>query len=211
MEALLKLSRYLAATSMAALGFAATPAFAAEVVGFVVDTTDTVALQSAVVRIRELNRQVTTERDGSYRFADVPEGTYTLEVRYVGVPTVMQEVVVPELGMVTADIAVGGDAASNILVYGQRANQANALSREYGADTIVDVLTRDAIGQFPDQNVAESLRRLPGVNVLNDQGEGRFVAVRGLDPDLNSTSVNGERLPTSEGDILIDEEDDGRV
>ena len=165
-----------------------------------VDTTDTVALQSAVVRIRELNRQVTTERDGSYRFVDVPEGTYTLEVRYVGVPSVLQEVVVPETGMVTANIALAERRETSILVYGQRANQANALSREYGADTIVDVLTRDAIGQFPDQNVAESLRRLPGVNVLNDQGEGRFVAVRGLDPGLNSTSVNGVRLPSPEGD-----------
>jgi TonB-dependent receptor len=63
------------------------------------------------------------------------------------------------------------------------------------------VLTRDAIGQFPDQNVAESLRRLPGVNVLNDQGEGRFVSVRGLDPELNATSLNGVRVPAPESDV----------
>jgi outer membrane receptor for ferrienterochelin and colicin len=53
------------------------------------------------------------------------------------------------------------------------------------------VLSRDGIGQVPDQNAAESLRRVAGVNVLNDQGEGRFVAVRGLAPDLNAASING--------------------
>src|SRR5690606_36900323 len=91
---------------------------------------------------------------------------------------------VPETGAVRADFVLGGDASSQILVLGLGANQASALSRKRSSDVVSDVLTRDAIGQFPDQNVAESLRRLPGVNILNDQGEGRFVSIRGLDPEL---------------------------
>ncbi|WP_338243019.1 TonB-dependent receptor [Aurantiacibacter hainanensis] len=193
-------SRLLGSASIAAIALSAAPAMAGDVTGVVIDSTDTVALQSAVVRIPELNRQVTTERDGSFRIADLPAGSWTVEVRYVGVPTETQVIEVPEEGVVTANFLLG-EEEDNILVYGQRANQANALSREYASDTVVDVLTRDAIGQFPDQNVAESLRRLPGVNVLNDQGEGRFVAVRGLDPNLNATSVNGVRVPAPEGDI----------
>jgi TonB-dependent receptor len=66
---------------------------------------------------------------------------------------------------------------------------------------VESVLTRDGIGQFPDQNVAEAVRRAPGVNVLNDQGEGRFVAIRGLSPDLNAASVNGVRLTAPESDV----------
>ncbi|MWV28845.1 TonB-dependent receptor [Aurantiacibacter rhizosphaerae] len=193
--------RLLGSASITALALVASPALAGDVTGVVIDETDTVALQSAVVRIPELGRSVTTERDGSFRIADLPEGTYTIEARYIGVPTETQTLIVPAQGTVAANFMLGGENASNILVYGQRANQANALSRKYGSDTIVDVLTRDAIGQFPDQNVAESLRRLPGINVLNDQGEGRFVAVRGLDPSLNATSINGVRLPSPEGDI----------
>ena len=192
--------RLLGSASIAAIALSAAPALAGDVTGVVIDASETVALQSAVVRIPRLNRQVTTQRDGSFRIADLPAGTWTVEARYVGVPVETQVVEVPEDGAVTANFLLG-DEDANILVYGQRANQANALSREYASDTVVDVLTRDAIGQFPDQNVAESLRRLPGVNVLNDQGEGRFVAVRGLDPNLNATSVNGVRLPAPEGDI----------
>ncbi len=194
-------ARLLGTASIAALALCASPAIAGDVTGVVIDETDTVALQAAVVRIPELNRSVTTERDGSFRLVDIPAGTWTIEARFVGVPTETQTVEVEETGTVTANFLLGGENAASILVYGQLANQSNALSREYASDTIIDVLTRDAIGQFPDQNVAESLRRLPGVNVLNDQGEGRFVAVRGLDPSLNATSVNGVRLPSPEGDI----------
>ena len=197
----MKSTRILALAGASAIALYAAPAMAQDIVGSVVDETDTIALQSAVVRIEELGRQVATERDGSFRFTDVPEGTYTLTARFQGVPAESQTVVVPAEGSVTANFLLGGAQAADILVYGQRANQANALAREYAADTVVDVLTRDAIGQFPDQNVAESLRRLPGINVLNDQGEGRFVAVRGLDPNLNATSINGVRVPAPEGDI----------
>jgi len=90
------------------------------------------------------------------------------------------------------------DNIEEVYVYGQRAMMAGSIERQRDSDRIISVITRDAIGNFPDQNVAESVRRLSGVNVLNDQGEGRFIAVRGLDPSLNSSSVNGVRLPSPE-------------
>jgi len=92
------------------------------------------------------------------------------------------------------------DRMEEVYVYGQRAMMQNAIERQRDSDRIMSVITRDAIGNFPDQNVAESVRRLSGVNVLNDQGEGRFIAVRGLDPSLNSSSVNGVRIPSPEAD-----------
>lgn len=106
-------------------------------------------------------------------------------------------VVVPATGDVDADIRIGSNVDASIIVVGQVANQASTLSRQRAADGVESVLTRDAIGQFPDQNVAESIRRLPGVNILNDQGEGRFVSVRGLDPELNAASINGTRVPSA--------------
>lgn len=194
-------TRLLASASIAAIAFSATPALAGDVSGTVADASNTIALGDTVIRIPELGRQTVAARDGSFRIADLPAGTYTIEARYIGTPVVRQSVTVPEEGSVTANFALGGQNAEAILVVGQAANQANALSGKYASDTVSDFLTRDAIGQFPDQNVAESLRRLPGVNVLNDQGEGRFVAVRGLDPNLNATSINGLRVPSPESDI----------
>jgi TonB-dependent receptor len=176
-------------------------AFAGTVTGTVTDLDETAALQSAELRIIELDRTATTSRDGSFRFADVPAGSYTLEARYIGAPNTTVRIDVTEDGTISVPIRMGVVGEGQILVIGQAANQASALSRQRAADGVSSVLTRDAVGQFPDQNIAESLRRLPGINVLNDQGEGRFVSVRGLDPNLNSSSVNGVRLPSPEADI----------
>lgn len=192
-------SRILLGTCLSlATAFPAT-ALASDIVGTVTDASDTRALQSAQLRLVELNRETEAGRDGSFRFSDVPAGTYTLEARYVGAEPTTRTIEVPETGSVTANVVLGTDGS--ILVIGQSANLASSLSRQRAADGVESVLTRDGIGQFPDQNVAESLRRLPGLNILDDQGEGRFVSVRGLDPELNAASVNGVRLPAPESDV----------
>ena len=193
-------TRFLASTAGLAFAACASPAIAGDIAGSVYDAGETVALQAAQVHLLELDRAAVTQRDGSFYFADVPAGEYTLEISYIGAPAVQRTVSVPATGTVRIDVLLGADD-HEILVIGQSANLASALSRKRAADGVSDVLTRDAIGNFPDQNVAESLRRLPGINVLNDQGEGRFVSIRGLDPDLNATSLNGVRVPSPESDV----------
>lgn len=192
-------ARLLRTTCLAVAAMLPGSAFAGDVSGVVTDGTGTRTLQGAQLRIVELGRVAEAARDGSFRFPDVRAGTYTLEARYVGANPSRQTFVVEETGDVTINVVLGQNG--EILVIGQRANLASSLSRQRAADGVESVLTRDAVGQFPDQNVAESLRRLPGINILNDQGEGRFVSVRGLDPELNAASVNGVRLPAPESDV----------
>lgn len=175
------------------------PAFAGTVSGVVTDGTGTRALEGAEITIVELGRTVEAQGDGSYRFTDVPAGTYTLRAHYSGVTDYRETITVSETGDINKIILLGSDG-STILVIGQQASLASSLSRQRAADGVENVLTRDAVGQFPDQNVAEAVRRAPGVNVLNDQGEGRFIAVRGLDPSLNAASLNGVRVPAPEAD-----------
>jgi len=75
---------------------------------------------------------------------------------------------------------------------------AGAINQQRAADNIRSVIDSDGLGQFPDQNVAEALRRIPAVSVENDQGEGRYVVIRGMDPDLNSTLINGVNATAAE-------------
>ena len=185
----------------------ATAAAADPVTGTVSDSSGTRTLQGAEVTIVELGQTATVGADGTFRFGDVPAGSYTVRARFAGAAEQVQSLTVADGGAVTLDfvlsplaVAGSGEVVDDVLVIGQRANFLSAISRQRAADTVQTVLTRDAIGQFPDQNVAEALRRAPGINVLNDQGEGRFVSVRGLDPNLNSASINGNRVLATGGD-----------
>lgn len=85
-----------------------------------------------------------------------------------------------------------------VTVTGQAAGMDSALDVQQMADNIVSVVHSDAIGQLPDANTAEALQRVPGVSVERDQGEGRYVRVRGLGPDLNSVTINGALVPSPE-------------
>ena len=101
------------------------------------------------------------------------------------------EVSAPDAGPATqiADVVVTGS-----IVGGER----RALNIQKSADNILNVVAADGIGRLPDRNAAEAVQRAPGVAIERDQGEGRFVAVRGLPSLWNSTLVNVIRLPTAE-------------
>ncbi len=179
----------------------ALPAFANTITGTVVDDTGTRPLAGAEVRISGVDRVAQVDGEGRFRVTGVPAGTYDVTVRFAGAEPATQSVTVVDGGEQAIAFKMAPEGASSmILVMGQQATLLSSIARQRGADTVMTVLTRDSIGQFPDQNVAESLRRAPGINVLNDQGEGRFVSVRGLAPGLNSSSINGNRVLSTGGD-----------
>ncbi len=175
---------------------------AGELSGRISDSTGEFGLGGAAVGIADLGRSATTDDSGFYRFANLPAGSYTVAVAYPGT-TGEGAVQVSAEGAHRLDIRVSpvSGYTEEMIVVGQRASQAGALARQRNSDSISSFLTRDAIGQFPDQNVSEAVRRLPGVSVQNDQGEGRFIVLRGLDPNLNSASINGVRVTAPESDI----------
>jgi TonB-dependent receptor len=98
--------------------------------------------------------------------------------------------------------AATSDATSldGIVVTGQRLSQERAIDFKRQDERIIDAISADEIGQLPDKNAAESLERLPGISLRYDQGEGRYVAIRGIDGALNNVTVNGVALGTPDGD-----------
>jgi TonB-dependent receptor len=106
----------------------------------------------------------------------------------------------PAVAAPSGDLA-GAAAATEldrVEVRPQLESQTRAVDLKRSSDAIQDAVSSDAMGVYPDKNVAESLQRLPGVSVTRDQGEGRFVVVRGLDANLNSVSVDGIAIGTPE-------------
>ncbi len=191
--------KVLAYVFLFSIAICAPVAMAENVSGAVTDAQNTVNFEGANVRIEGLDRSVTTDSRGRFRLSNVPVGNHTLVVSYVGAGETRFEIDVPEGGLDMGDVAIGAaGSVEEVIVYGQAAAVASGLSRERSAINTISALDTDAMGQFPDQNVAESLRRLPGVSVETDQGEGRYVVIRGMDPDLNATSINGVRATAAE-------------
>jgi TonB-dependent receptor len=101
-------------------------------------------------------------------------------------------------GSVLAVAAAGAVDLERIEVRAQLEAQIRAVELKRDANAIQDAIASDSMGDYPDMNVAESLQRLPGVSVTRDQGEGRFVVIRGLDAALNSVSIDGIAVGTPE-------------
>jgi TonB-dependent receptor len=89
-----------------------------------------------------------------------------------------------------------GDAVEEVVVTGIRASQQQSIDIKRQAVGVVDSIASEDLGKLPDQNVAESLQRIPGVTIERNRGEGRYVSVRGFGPKFNAVTVNGRTLAT---------------
>ncbi|MFC6441509.1 TonB-dependent receptor [Bowmanella sp. JS7-9] len=89
------------------------------------------------------------------------------------------------------------DNVEVIQVKGLRASAAENLNQKRFSDSIVDAITAEDIGKFPDKNVAESLQRISGVTIQRQFGEGAGVSIRGAGLDLTLTTLNGQNVAST--------------
>ncbi len=95
------------------------------------------------------------------------------------------------------DTAPEGDSADEIIVTGIRASLRNSMDTKRDAIGVVDAISAEEMGKFPDTNLAESLQRITGVSIDRNSGEGSKVTVRGFGPDFNLVLLNGRQMPAS--------------
>lgn len=188
-----------AALCAALLTSTALPAFAADIAGRVVDPTSGASLPGATVTAG--GRTAVADSDGMFVLRDVPAGTVQLSFTYVGYPTTTrsaQSSDSPQVVVFKLDAPVSETSGGEIVVTGQRAAERRALQAKRSSNFIQDTLNANDVGKLPDQNVAEAVRRLPGISVANDQGEGRYVIIRGVNPNLANVTINGQTAPAPE-------------
>jgi iron complex outermembrane receptor protein len=89
-----------------------------------------------------------------------------------------------------------------VLVTGIRASLRESLEVKRESQTVVDVITSEDVGKFPDKNVAEALQRVSGVSISREFGEGERVSIRGTAPNLNRTQLNGHSIATADWFVL---------
>jgi iron complex outermembrane receptor protein len=86
-----------------------------------------------------------------------------------------------------------------VIVTGMRASLQDALAAKRDADQIMDAISAEDIGKFPDENIGEALQRIPGVSLDREAGEGKGVSIRGLGAGLSQVTVNGQVMASTEG------------
>jgi TonB-dependent receptor len=161
------------------------------------------ALQSALVELLPLGRKVVTDDHGQFRITDVPAGEYTLSVSYVGLAASNVPVTV-QAGQEASANAVLQVASLNdqVIVTAERLQgEAEAINIERTSDNIVQVLPERVITSLPNTNIADAVGRVPSVSLERDEGEGKYVQIRGTEPRLSSVTVNGVNLPSPEGAV----------
>jgi TonB-dependent receptor len=161
------------------------------------------ALQGARVELQPKGLTAVTDAEGQFTIPGVPPGNYTLTVSYIGFSTFSAPTTVMA-GRVTEIDAVLkiGSVNQEVVVRGERERgEIEALNIERTADTIIEVLPAEVITSLPNTNVADALGRLPGVSLERDEGEGKYVQIRGTEPRLSNVTVNGVHISSPERDV----------
>lgn len=86
-----------------------------------------------------------------------------------------------------------------VVVKGIRSSLKRAMDTKRDSQGVVDAITAEDIGDFPDTNLAEALQRITGVAIDRQRGEGTTVTVRGFGADFNLVTLNGRQMPTHSG------------
>ncbi|MDI1250615.1 MAG: carboxypeptidase regulatory-like domain-containing protein, partial [Lacunisphaera sp.] len=161
--------------------------------GRVTDASAHLALAGTRVTVQGTELETYTGPAGDYVLAGVPAGSQTVEFGYIGYPEQTRAVRVEAGRSVRADAAFATEALQldKFVINGSLVGTARALNQQRGAATLKNIVASDEIGNFPDQNAAESLQRIPGVSLYRDQGEGRYIVLRGLNYTVTSVKVNG--------------------
>jgi TonB-dependent receptor len=192
-----------AASTLAAPGLAQ----AGTLDGRLIDRAGRQGLAGATALLQGTSRATQTREDGSFAFADLPQGRYRVVVHSSQYQDAIGQVNVPDAGTARIDleaVAITRRTRQELIVTGNRLERSAALLQIESGNT-TSVLTAPMLASSPDENVVSSLSRLPGLTALSGgfpntngvqadfagRGEGNYISVRGLDAEFNTNTIDG--------------------
>ncbi len=161
------------------------------------------AVQGARVELQPKEQAAVSDSQGQFTISNVAFGTYTLMVSSVGFETFSNSVTVAAGVATQADASLRvGNVSETVEVRAERQRgEVEALNRERTADNIVQVLPANVIRSLPNTNIADAVGRLPSVSLERDEGEGKYVQIRGTEPRLTNLTINGIHVSSPEGNV----------
>jgi TonB-dependent receptor len=158
------------------------------------------SLPGATILIDNTPTTVSNEWGIAYVY-NISKGVHSLKIVYMGYQNYEKNISIEADTELTLQLQPGVETLHGILVLGDRLKgQAKALNEQKNEGNISNIISSDQIGRFPDANLGDAIKRVPGIAMQNDQGEARNIIIRGLSPDFVNVSLNGVRIPSAEGD-----------
>lgn len=190
-------------TALGALFSSPAPASAAATAGLAGQVSNAATgsyLEGAAVTIAGTSRATITDREGRYQFNDLEPGTLTLEVGFAGLDVQRVTVALEPGKRLVRDFALTAEIykLDRFIVAGEREGTAKAETLQRQAPNVKNVVSSDAFGNEASGNVGELLQRIAGITG-NYNGPDVFqVSIRGVGPDLNSVTMDGQQVSSSQ-------------
>jgi TonB-dependent receptor len=158
-------------------------------------------LVGARVELDPVGYTTASDAQGKFFISDLVPNKYTLKISYVGFKSFSSEVVVTPGTVANVEAVLDIETISQeVIVRGERERgEVEALNRERTADNIVQVLPAEVITSLPNTNIADAVGRLPSVSLERDEGEGKYVQIRGTEPRLSNVTIDGVHVASPEG------------
>ncbi len=172
------------------------------IAGRVTDASGAV-LQGARVELPVAAVSTVSNEQGEFSFSGMAPGSYQLTISFVGFSPFVGDVTVNagQVAHVNAVLKVASKSEEIIVTGNLPHGEAEAINRQRTSDNIINVLPSDVIRSLPNANVADAVGRLPGVTLERDEGEGKYVQIRGTEPRLNNVTVDGVEVPAPEDNV----------
>jgi len=172
------------------------------ITGLVTDSAKAI-LQGARLELQPLGTTTVSDNTGQFSMTNLPPGSYTLKISFVGMADFSKNVTVTagQATHVEAAMEVASQSDSVTVTAAPVHGEAEAINRERTAENILQVLPYDIITSLPNANVADAIGRLPGVSLERDEGEGKYVQIRGTQPYYNNVTIDGVNVPSPEAGV----------
>lgn len=174
-----------------------------QVRGQILDAVTGESLPSATVRIRNTQTGTAADLKGNFVLGNIRVPKTELEIAFIGYETVILplDFSLQQYDRLIVRLKPSVQELEAVRISGNAEGQVKAILDQKVAANIKNIVSAEQIEQFPDLNAAEAIQRIPGITLQRDQGEGRFVQLRGTPPEYTNFNVNGEQIPSPEGNV----------
>jgi TonB-dependent receptor len=161
------------------------------------------ALRGAQISIPEKGILVSTDEQGRFFFSGLQPGNYVISVSYIGFQKQTRTVTVNpgESTTVSLQLQVESEKQSVLVTAGSASAEVEAVNEERAADNLIQVMPTQTITSLPDRNLGDAISRMASVALTRNEGQANFVGVRGGEPRLTNTTVDGFNMPSQDPGI----------